>query len=208
MLYTRKREGAPIEILDFRSGELEAREIITEMVRHPGEGVAWDEIAILYCSNALSLLFKEALMWARISLFARRRRGRLPKRRNQVCSRLTPANGQTHLEFGHVFLPDWKNRDFLPAYMTTRRTAARACRDQSRHEVCDDLAFRFANWTPAAVRLHEEHSGRTRSRVGSDSLSAFRGRRVGRHHTATAPLAPREQQRSDDERKHCFAGRL
>ena len=66
MLYTRKREGAPIEILDFRSGELEAREIMTEIVRHLGEGVAWDEIAILYCSNALSLLFKEALMWARI----------------------------------------------------------------------------------------------------------------------------------------------
>ena len=66
MLYTRKREGAPIEILDFRSSGLEAREIMTEIVRHLGEGVAWDEIAILYCSNALSRLFKEALMWARI----------------------------------------------------------------------------------------------------------------------------------------------
>jgi hypothetical protein len=36
MLYTRKREGAPIEILNFRSGELEAREIMTEIVRHGG----------------------------------------------------------------------------------------------------------------------------------------------------------------------------
>lgn len=131
MLYTRKREGAPIEILNFRSGELEAREIMTEIVRR-GEGVAWDEIAILYCSNALSRLFKEALMWAR------RRRGRLSKRRNQVCSRLTPATGRPNddatntfllltlhrakgLEFGHVFLPDWENRDFRPAYTTTRR---------------------------------------------------------------------------------------
>ena len=66
MLYTRKREGAPIEILDFRSSGLEAREIMTEIVRHLGEGVAWDEIAILYCNNPLSRLFKEALMWARI----------------------------------------------------------------------------------------------------------------------------------------------
>ena len=104
MLYTRKREGAPIEILDFRSGEQEAREIMTEIVRHLGEGVAWDEIAILYCSNALSLLFKEALMWARISLFARRRRGRLQKRRNQVCSRLTPATGGPNDDATNILL--------------------------------------------------------------------------------------------------------
>ena len=65
-LYTRKPEGAPIEILNFPSDELEAREIVTEIVRRRAEGVAWDEIAILYRGNALSRLFEEALMRARI----------------------------------------------------------------------------------------------------------------------------------------------
>jgi len=37
MLSTRNREGAPIEILDFRSGELEAREIMPEIVRDMGK---------------------------------------------------------------------------------------------------------------------------------------------------------------------------
>jgi hypothetical protein len=31
---------------------------------------------------------------------------------------------------------------------------------------------------------------------------------VGKHHTATAPFAPHDQQRIDHDRKHCFAGRV
>ena len=45
---------------------MEAREIVTEIVRRLLPGVAWDEIAILYRGNALSRLFEEALMRARI----------------------------------------------------------------------------------------------------------------------------------------------
>ena len=37
---------------------MEAREIVTEIVRRRAEGVAWDEIAILYRGNALSRLFE------------------------------------------------------------------------------------------------------------------------------------------------------
>ena len=65
-LYTRKPDGAPIEILNFRNEEIEAREIVTELLRRRAEGVSWDEMAILYRGNALSRLFEEALLRSRI----------------------------------------------------------------------------------------------------------------------------------------------
>ena len=51
-LYTRKPEGAPIESLKFRSDELEGAPRSSHRDRaHAGqEGVAWDEIAILYAA--------------------------------------------------------------------------------------------------------------------------------------------------------------
>lgn len=178
MLYTRKREGAPIEILNFRSGELEAREIMTEIVRR-GEGVAWDEIAILYCSNALSRLFKEALMWARIPYspvgdvgvyqsaeikfaLALLRRRADPTTTQPTHSCCLPCTGLRAWSSGTSSCRTGRTEIFDPPIRLRGGTAARGCRDQSRHEACDDLAFRFANWTRAAVRLHEEHSGRTR----------------------------------------------
>ena len=63
-LYTRKPDGAPIEIIRFHNGETEAREIMTEIVRRRAEGVAWGEFAVLYRSNTLSRLFEESLMRA------------------------------------------------------------------------------------------------------------------------------------------------
>jgi superfamily I DNA/RNA helicase len=133
MLYARKREGAPIEILDFRSGELEAREIMTEIERHRGVGVAWVEIAILYWSDALSRLFKEALMWARIPYspvgdvgvyqraeikfaLALLRYGRTQRRRNQHITAAYPAAGQ---------LPRVRAR--LPAELGEQSFSARLC---------------------------------------------------------------------------------
>ena len=65
-LYTRKPAGAPIEILKFRNDESEATAIVTEIVRRRAERVAWDDIAILYRSNASSRVFEEALMRAGI----------------------------------------------------------------------------------------------------------------------------------------------
>ena len=65
-LFTRKPTGDPIEIVAFRNAEAEATGIVAEMQRRHAEGIGWDEMAILYRSNALSRGFEEALMRARI----------------------------------------------------------------------------------------------------------------------------------------------
>ncbi len=65
-LFTRKPTGDPIEIVTFRHADVEATGIVAEMQRWHGEGIGWDERAILYRSNALSRGFEEALMRARI----------------------------------------------------------------------------------------------------------------------------------------------
>jgi DNA helicase-2/ATP-dependent DNA helicase PcrA len=65
-LFTRKPGGDPVEIVRFRNPEAEASGIVSEVTRRHAEGLAWDDIAILYRSNALSRSFEEALMRARI----------------------------------------------------------------------------------------------------------------------------------------------
>ena len=65
-LFTRKEDGDRIEIVDFRNAEAEALGIVQEIQRRHSEGHRWEEMAILYRSNALSRGFEEALMRARI----------------------------------------------------------------------------------------------------------------------------------------------
>ena len=50
----------------FRNPEAEAAGIVGEMQRRHAEGIGWHEMAVLYRSNALSRVFEEALMRARI----------------------------------------------------------------------------------------------------------------------------------------------
>ena len=65
-LYTRKPAGDPVEIVAFRNADAEVSGIVTEIQRRHAEGLAWDDMAILYRSNALSRGLEEALMRARI----------------------------------------------------------------------------------------------------------------------------------------------
>ena len=65
-LYTRKPDGDRIEVVAFRNPEAEALGIVTEIQRRHGEGRRWEDMAILYRSNALSRGLEEALMRARI----------------------------------------------------------------------------------------------------------------------------------------------
>ena len=65
-LYTRKPDGDRIEVVAFRNPEAEALGIATEIQRRHGEGRRWEDMAILYRSNALSRGLEEALMRARI----------------------------------------------------------------------------------------------------------------------------------------------
>ncbi|SPE35599.1 DNA helicase II (fragment) [Burkholderiales bacterium] len=65
-LFTRMAAGDPIEILSFRNADAEATAIVAEIQCRHADGLAWDEIAILYRSNALSRGFEEALMHARV----------------------------------------------------------------------------------------------------------------------------------------------
>ncbi|HEY2610124.1 MAG TPA: UvrD-helicase domain-containing protein, partial [Reyranella sp.] len=65
-LFTRKPGGDPVEIVRFRNPEAEASGIVSEITRRHAEGLAWDGIAILYRSNALSRSFEEALMRAHV----------------------------------------------------------------------------------------------------------------------------------------------
>jgi DNA helicase-2/ATP-dependent DNA helicase PcrA len=65
-LFTRKPGGDPVEIVRFRNADAEASVIVSEISRRQAEGLAWDDMAVLYRSNALSRSFEEALMHARI----------------------------------------------------------------------------------------------------------------------------------------------
>jgi len=65
-LFTRKPVGDPVEIVRFRNADTEASGIVSEITRRRAEGLTWDEMAVLYRSNALSRSFEEALMHARV----------------------------------------------------------------------------------------------------------------------------------------------
>ena len=65
-LFTRKPLGDPIEIVGFRDGEAEACGIVSEIEQRHGEGLAWEDMAVLYRNNALSRGVEEALMRQRI----------------------------------------------------------------------------------------------------------------------------------------------
>ena len=65
-LYTRKPSGDPIEVVGFRNDEAEAIGIVAEIQRRHAEGASWQDMAILYRSNALSRGFEESLMRGRI----------------------------------------------------------------------------------------------------------------------------------------------
>jgi ATP-dependent DNA helicase UvrD/PcrA len=65
-LFTQKARGDRIEIVRFQNAEAEAAGLVAEIGRRHAEGLAWDEIAILYRGNALSRPFEEALMRARM----------------------------------------------------------------------------------------------------------------------------------------------
>lgn len=65
-LFTKKGEGTPIEIVAFRDAQAESLGIVTEITQRRTEGVAWNDMAILYRNNFLSRTYEEALMRARI----------------------------------------------------------------------------------------------------------------------------------------------
>ena len=65
-LFTRKAAGDRVEIVAFRNADDEAIGLVAEMTRRHAEGIGWDEMAILYRSNALSRGFEEQLMRAHV----------------------------------------------------------------------------------------------------------------------------------------------
>ena len=65
-LFTNKPRGDKLEVLAFNDAEAEARGLAAEMTRRHSQGVAWEQMAILYRGNALSRGYEEALMRARI----------------------------------------------------------------------------------------------------------------------------------------------
>jgi len=58
--------GDRVEVVGFRDAEAEAHGVVAEIQRRSSEGLAWEDMAILYRSNALSRSFEEALMRARV----------------------------------------------------------------------------------------------------------------------------------------------
>ncbi len=58
--------GDRVEVVAFRDAEAEAHGVVAEIQRRSAEGLAWENMAILYRSNALSRSFEEALMRARV----------------------------------------------------------------------------------------------------------------------------------------------
>ena len=54
--------GERVEVVGFPDAKAEAHGIVAEIGRRHLEGVAWQDMAILYRSNALSRGFEEALM--------------------------------------------------------------------------------------------------------------------------------------------------
>lgn len=65
-LRTTKQIGDPIEVVDFRDADGEARGIVGEIRRRASEGMPWEDMAVLYRSNYMSRIFEEALMRAKI----------------------------------------------------------------------------------------------------------------------------------------------
>ncbi len=65
-LFTSKVDGDPIEIVRFRNPEEEASGIVAEIGLRQRDGLPWRDMAILYRTNALSRVFEEALLRARI----------------------------------------------------------------------------------------------------------------------------------------------
>ena len=65
-LFTHKEAGDRVEIIAFRNADDEAVSLVSEMTRRHAEGIGWDEMAVLYRSNALSRGFEEQLMRAHI----------------------------------------------------------------------------------------------------------------------------------------------
>lgn len=66
VLFTRKPDGDRIEVVAFRNPEAEASGIATEMQLCHGEGRRWQDMAVLYRSNALSRPIEEALVRAHV----------------------------------------------------------------------------------------------------------------------------------------------
>ena len=58
--------GDRVEVVGFRDAEAEAHGVAVEIQRRSSEGLAWEDMAILYRSSALSHSFEEALMRARV----------------------------------------------------------------------------------------------------------------------------------------------
>lgn len=65
-LFTKKEQGTQIEIVAFRDAQAESLGIATEITQRRTEGVAWNDMAILYRNNFLSRTYEEALMRALI----------------------------------------------------------------------------------------------------------------------------------------------
>jgi DNA helicase-2/ATP-dependent DNA helicase PcrA len=65
-LFTRKGQGAPVELMSFRDGDAEAAGLADALIARRGEGARWAEMAVLYRNNFLSRAFEEALMRAKI----------------------------------------------------------------------------------------------------------------------------------------------
>jgi len=65
-LFTRKGQGARVELMSFRNGEAEAEGVAEALMTRKRTGAHWAEMAVLYRNNFLSRSFEEALMRARI----------------------------------------------------------------------------------------------------------------------------------------------
>ena len=65
-LRTAKAMGDRVEIVGFRDADAEAHGVVAEIQRRAQDGVAWEKMAILYRSNAMSRPLEESLMRARI----------------------------------------------------------------------------------------------------------------------------------------------
>ena len=66
-LRTSKPLGDKVEVAGFRDAEAEEQGVVAEISRRHAEGVGWQDMAILYRSNAMSRSFEEALLRSTIS---------------------------------------------------------------------------------------------------------------------------------------------
>ena len=65
-LFTRKGQGAPVELKCFRDGEAEAAGLADDLIAAHKAGAAWGDMAILYRNNFLSRAIEESLLRAKI----------------------------------------------------------------------------------------------------------------------------------------------